>query len=126
MLPFFSLSPPASNFLSLHNFYYFIAMLRVGHQNVYHLYNKVPDLCVFPSQSTTSCNISDITVTTRLQKLLTGILTFEIIVFLERLIGQTGIAVYTHYNVVDIAYRHQDLESDHADCICFQLKPTCA
>ena len=26
-------------------------MLRVGHQNVYQLYNKVPDLCVFLSRS---------------------------------------------------------------------------
>ena len=36
-------------------------MLRVGHQNVYHLYNKVPDLCVFLSQSTPNYNIFGIT-----------------------------------------------------------------
>ena len=40
-------------------------MLRVGHQNVYYMYNKVPDLCVFLSQSTPSYDIFDIT--TRLQ-----------------------------------------------------------
>ena len=36
-------------------------MLCVGHQNVYHLYNKVPDLCVFLSQSTPNYNIFGIT-----------------------------------------------------------------
>ena len=36
-------------------------MLRVGHQNVYHLYNKVPDLCVFLSQSTPNYNMFCIT-----------------------------------------------------------------
>ena len=36
-------------------------MLRVGHRNVYHLYNKVPDLCVFLSQSTPNYNIFGIT-----------------------------------------------------------------
>ena len=36
-------------------------MLRDGDQNVYHLYNKVPDLCVFLSQSTPNYNIFGIT-----------------------------------------------------------------
>ena len=36
-------------------------MLRFGHQNMYHLYNKVPDLCVFLSQSTPNYNIFGIT-----------------------------------------------------------------
>ena len=39
----------------------FNTMLRVGHQNVYHLYKKVPDLCVFLSQSTPNYNIFGIT-----------------------------------------------------------------
>ena len=36
-------------------------MLRVGHQNVYHLYYKVPGLYVFFSQSTPDYNIFGIT-----------------------------------------------------------------
>ena len=44
-----------SRLLFLHNLDRF--MLRVGHQNVYHLYNKVPDLCVSLSRSTPSYNI---------------------------------------------------------------------
>ena len=36
-------------------------MLRVGHQNVYHLYSKVLDLCVFLRQSTPNYNIFGIT-----------------------------------------------------------------
>ena len=72
-------------------------MLRVGYQNVYHLYNKVPDLCIFLSQSTPNYNIFAITVTTRLlisdQDI--NIPNYCISRKDSIAIGQTGMAVYT-------------------------------
>ena len=50
-----------SGLLFLHNLHLLITMLRVGHQNEYRLYNKVPDLCVFLSQSAPSYNSFGIT-----------------------------------------------------------------
>jgi len=39
-------------------------------------------------------------------------------------IGQTGIAVYIHNSIADITHRRQDLESDLAECIWLELKPS--
>ena len=80
-------------------------MLRVGHQNVYHLYNKVPDLCVFLSQSTPNYN----NCISRKGSLA---------------IGQTRIAVYIHNSIADITHRRQDLESDLVECIWLEMKPS--
>ena len=80
-------------------------MLRVGHQNVYHLYNKVPDLCVFLSQPTPNYN----NCISRKGSLA---------------IGQTCIAVYIHNSIADITHRCQDLESDLVECIWLELKPS--
>ena len=61
------------------NIYYFICnslheiqTICAIHENVYHLFNKVPDLCAFFSQLTPSYNIFGITVTTRLQNVWAG------------------------------------------------------
>ncbi len=102
-------------------------MLRVGHQNVYHLYNKVPDLCVFLSQSTPNYNIFGITesrLDSRISDQDINIPNYCISRKDSLVIGHTGIAVYIHNSIADITHRRQDLESDLVECIWLELKPS--
>ena len=102
-------------------------MLHVGHQKVYHLYNKVPDLCVLLSQSTPSYNIFGITesrLDSRVSDRDINIPNYCISRKDSTVIGQTGIAVYIHNSIADITHRHQDLESDLVECIRLELKPS--
>ena len=95
-------------------------MLPVGHQNVYHLYNKVPGLCVFLSQSTSNYNIFGITESRldfRISDQGINIPNYCISRKDSIVIGQTGIAVYRHNSIADITHRRQDLESDLVECI---------
>ena len=100
-------------------------MLRVAHQNVYYLYNKVPGLCVFLSQSTPSYNIFDITesrLDSRISDRNINIPNYCISRKDSTVIRQTGIAVYIHNSIPDITHRRQDLESDLVECISLELK----
>ncbi len=102
-------------------------MLCVGHQNVYHLYNKVPDLCVFLSQSTPNYNIFGITesrLTSRISDQDINIPNYCISRKDSLVIGQTGIAVYIHNSIAGITHRRQDLESDIVECIWLEPKPS--
>ena len=88
-------------------------MLCVGHQNVYHLYNKVPDLCVFLSQSTPNYNIFGITesrLTSRISDQDINIPNYCISRKDSLVIGQTGIAVYIHNSIADITHRRKTLK----------------
>ena len=105
----------------------FIALLRVGHQNVYHLYKKVPDLCAFLSQSTPNYNMFGITesrLDSRISDQDISIPNYCISRKDSLVIGQTGIAVYIHNSIADITHRRQDLESDLVECIWLELKPS--
>ena len=95
-------------------------MLRVGYQNVYHLYNKVPDLCVFLSQSKPNFNIFGITES----RLDSRISDQDNYCISRKDSKQTGIAVYIHNSIADITHRRQDLESDLVECIWLELKPS--
>ena len=100
-------------------------MLRVGHQNVYHFYNKVPDLCLFLSQSTPNYNIFSITesrLDSRISDRDINIPNYCISRKDSLAIGQTGIAVYIHNSIADNTHSRQDLESGLVECIWLELK----
>ena len=102
-------------------------MLRVGHRNVYHLYNKVPVLCVFLSQSTPNYNIFGITesqLDSRISDQDINIPNYCISRKDSIATGQTGIAVFIHSSIADITHRRQDHESDLVECIWLELKPS--
>ena len=114
-------------FLVCYLFISFITVLRVGHQNVYHLYNKVPDLCVFLSQSTPNYKKNRVTES-RLDSRISDqdinipndcISRKDSVVIL-----QTGIAAYIRNSIADIINRRQDLESDLVEFIWLELKPS--
>jgi hypothetical protein len=98
--------------------------LHIGHLNVYHLANKVPDLCVLLSQpnpfhlfgvteSRLNSNISDEAV---------GIQDFTVLRRDAEYPGQTGIAVYFHNSISGIIRRRGDLESKAVECIWVELR----
>ena len=102
-------------------------MLCVGHQNVYHLYNKVPDLCVFFSQSTPNYNIFGITESRLDSRISDQEINFPNSCISRKdslVIGQTGIAVIIHNSIADITHRRKDLVSDLIECIWLELKPS--
>ena len=102
-------------------------MLRVGHQNVYHLYNKVPDLCIFLCQSTPNYNIFGIResrLDSRISDQDINIPNYCISRKDSIVIGQTGIAVYIHNSIADITHSRQDLESEFVEFIWLELKPS--
>ena len=94
---------------------------------MYHLYNKVPDLYVFLSQSTPNYKIFGI-IESRLDFRVSdrdiNIPHYCISRKDSTVIGQTGIAVYIHNSVADITHRSQDLESGLVECIWLELKPS--
>ena len=89
-------------------------MLLVGHLNVYHPYNKVPDVCNFlQSRSSSECHLLGITET-RLDFRITdhsiSIPDYYIIRREPQLPGQTGMAVAVHQSVQAFTHRRRDLE----------------
>ena len=107
------------------SFFISFIMLRVGHKNVYHLYNKVPDLCVFLSQSTPNYNICGITesrLNSRNSDQDINILNYCISRKNSIVILQTGIAVYIRNSIADIIHRRKNLENDLVEFIWLELK----
>ena len=102
-------------------------MLRVGHLNVYHLYNKVPDVCNFlQSQSSSEYHLFGVTES-RLDFRITDhsiiIEDYHIIRRDPQLPGQTGMAVAVHQSVQTITHRRKDLENDKTECVWLEEKP---
>ena len=80
---------------------------------MYHLYNKVPDLCVFLSQSTPNYNIFGITesrLDSRISDQDINVPNYCISRKDSLVIGQTGIAVYIHNSIADITHRRKTLK----------------
>ena len=102
-------------------------MLRVGHLNVYHLYNKVHDVCNFlQSQSSSEYHLFGVTES-RLDFRITdhsiSIPDYHIIRRDPQLPGQTGIAVYVRQSVQAITHRRKDLENVKIECVWLEVKP---
>ena len=120
----FSFFPPVCSFFITSIVYYNVA--RWSSECV-HLYNKVPDLCVFLSQSTPNYNFFGITesrLDSRIYDEDINIPNYCISRKDSIVIEQTGIAVYIHNSIADITHRRQDLESDLVECIWLELKPS--
>ena len=101
-------------------------MLLVGHLNVYHPYNNVPDVRNFlQSRSSSECHLLGITESRldfRITDRIIRIPDYYIIRRGPQLPGQTGIAVYVHQSVQAITHRRRDLENDKIECIWLELK----
>ena len=98
--------------------------LYCGHLNIYHLQNKVPDLCVLLNQpspfhlfgvteSRLSSNISDDCI---------SIDGFSTIRRDAEHVGHTGITVYVHDSISPFTRRRKDLESETVESVWVEIK----
>ena len=100
-------------------------MLRVGHLNVYHLYNKVPDVFkkILQSVGISSFGITESRLDFRITDLGVSIPDYHITRRDPQLPGQTGIAMYVRQSVQAITHRLKDLENEKIVCIWLEVKP---
>ena len=99
--------------------------LHLFHLNVFHLSQKLPDLCVFLddksepyhlfglTETRLSSNISDVSV---------SIPNYTVVRRDSSRFRETGVAVYIHTSIQGIACRRSDLETDEVECIWIELR----
>ena len=92
--------------------------LRVGHLNVYHLFNKVPDISSFLNNEHPCIHLLGLSET-RLDYRMSNesIAIPQYLPFRRDAIkqGETGLAIYIHPSIQSITTRRADLESQSVD-----------
>ena len=99
-------------------------LLRIGHLNIFHLQNKVSDLCVYLDQpepfhlfgiteSRLNASISDESI---------SIPNYSVMRRDPCSVGETGVAVYIHNTISHSVHRRLDLESLGVECIWIEIK----
>ena len=98
--------------------------LRIGHVNVYHLYNKVQDVCMLLTKSRYIHFLG--LIETRLNSNVGDeSLSIPSYTFLRRAgahRGQTGMGLYVHHSIVHTSKRRADLESERVKCMRVEIK----
>ena len=98
--------------------------LRIGHINVYHLYNKVQDVCMLLTKS--PCIHLLEPSETRLNSCVDNeSLSIPNYTFFPRDAahrGQTGIGLYVYKSIAHITKRWADLESERVECMWAEVK----
>ena len=84
--------------------------LEIGHLNIYHLPQKVPDLCVLLNKPEPFCifGVSETRLKSHIPDSAIHIPNFSIVRRDLVSLGDTGIAVYIHNSIQDIVSRRRD------------------
>ncbi|MGB5437968.1 MAG: endonuclease/exonuclease/phosphatase family protein, partial [Maribacter sp.] len=99
--------------------------LQVGHLNVYHLVNKVPDVCVLLNQSSQPVHVfgmSETRLDSRIADTLIYIPQYSVLRRDSAKKNHTGIAVYIHDSISNFATRRTELEDENIECIWIEVK----
>ena len=99
--------------------------LCVGHLNVYHLYNKVPDVCVLLNKSNKPVHLfgmSEARLDSRHDDCLLNISNYSLLRRDKSHIGHTGLVVYIHESIKNVTNRRPDLESENVESIWVEVK----
>ena len=98
--------------------------LSIGHLNIYHLMNKVPQLSVFMTQPEPFhiFGVTESRLNPSISDYLLSVPGFSIMRRDPSLPLQTGVAAYVHDSVADITRRRQDLESDSVECLWLEVR----
>lgn len=98
--------------------------LRLGHLNVYHLLNKVPDLCVYLNQPTPFhvFGVTESRLKNIIDDSLISIPNYSVLRRDASFVQHTGIAVYIHDTIAQNFQRRPDLESDKIESLWIELK----
>ena len=91
--------------------------LRIGHLNVYHLRDKVPDVCSFLNMSPHShlFGLSETRLGYRVHDESMAISNYSILGRDAVRQGETGLALYVHHSIREYTSRRADLESQHIE-----------
>ena len=99
--------------------------IRLGHVNVFHLYNKLTDLQVHLNSASPKYDIFGVTESRLHQQISKKCITIpEYCVFRRDRckVGETGIAVYVHQSIIKQTMRRKDLEPEDVECLWLELK----
>ena len=98
--------------------------VEIGYLNIYHLPQKVPDLCVLLNkpESFSIFGVSETRLKPHTPDSAINIPNFSIIRRDPVSRGETGIAVYIHNSLQNVVNRRQDLETQEIECVWLELK----
>ena len=94
--------------------------LRIGHLNVYHLFNKVADVSLLLKRSSQLTHLFGISETRLDSRIDNNSVRIPYYCGMRRDNSQTlhtGIAQYAHQSFAMIARRRSDLESERVECV---------
>jgi hypothetical protein len=101
-----------------------ISGTRIAHLNVYHLYKKLPDVCLLLNEPPNIhlLGLSETRIDSHITDDMLAIPNYNIIRRDAVHFGQTGLAVYIHDDLSQFVIRRSDLESSQVECIWFEVK----
>lgn len=97
---------------------------RIGHLNVYHLFNKLPDVCLLLNEPPNIhlLGLSETRLDSRITNEMLSIPNYQIIRRDATHRGETGLALYIHNSLFQYTKRRTDLESPMVECIWVEIK----
>ena len=98
--------------------------LRIGHVNVYHLYNKVQDVCMLLTKSPYIhlLGLSETRLNSSVGDESLSIPNYTLLRRDGAHRGQTGMGLYVHHSIVHTTKRRADLESERVECMWVETK----
>ena len=102
----------------------FATGLRIGHVNVYHLYNKVQDVCMLLTKSP-YIHLLAFSETRLNRSVDDESLSIPNYTFHRRDAahrGQTGMGLHVHHSIVHTIKQPADLESERVECMWVEIK----
>ena len=98
--------------------------LRIGHTNVYHVSNKIHDVCMLLTEP--ECihilGLSETRLDSNIQDEALRIPSYSFIRKDATRFGQTGMGIYVHDSVLASVKRRKDLENDNVECLWIEYR----
>ena len=101
--------------------------LRVGYLNIYHLANKVPDLCVYLNKPEPFhlFGVSETRLGSHIIDEAVSVANYSVFRRDPSVPGQTGIAAYVHTSICPLIRRRADLETQEVECLWLEYSRGC-
>lgn len=98
--------------------------LRIGHVNIYHLFNKIHDLSLLLNQPSYFhvLGVSETRLNNTKSDSSVTISNYTVLRRDAETHGQTGLAAYIHNSISHLVRRRQDLESKTVECMWLEAK----
>lgn len=102
------------------------SVIHMGHLNVFHLYNKLPDVSLFLHNNSPIeiFGLTETRLNVTIDDTSIDIPNYHVYRRDAKCKGETGIAVYIHHSVYHLTTRRYDLEDDKFECLWINLKPS--